>query len=105
MMSERELQREVLRLARFGGWVAFHAYDAKRVVAGWPDLVLIRPPEFVVVELKTERGRLTEDQAFLLAKFDACGIETHVWTPTNLPDARDRLRARAAQPQRSPRLP
>jgi hypothetical protein len=83
-VNEREWQREVVRLARYGGWLVFHVYEAKRVVAGWPDLQLLRPPEYMVAELKTDKGRLTLEQENVLWRFERCGIETHVWRPADV---------------------
>jgi hypothetical protein len=93
-MNEREWQRHVVQLARYGGWLVFHVYEAKRVVAGWPDLQLLRPPEYVVVELKTNKGRLTVEQESCLDRFQRCGIETHVWRPCDIDEVQGRLRAR-----------
>lgn len=93
-LTEKQWQADVVRIARFGGWVVFHVYEAKRVVAGWPDLQLLRPPEFVVVELKTEAGKLTEDQTAMLRRFDGCDIETYVWRPSDLAAVKLRLRPR-----------
>jgi VRR-NUC domain-containing protein len=90
-LTERQWQKEVVRLARYGGWLVFHVYEAKRVVAGWPDLQLLRPPEFVVVELKTADGKLTIDQEDILRRFRACNIETHVWRPSDIRAVRERL--------------
>ncbi len=82
-MTERQLQDAILDAARVLGWQhRYHTHDSRRSAPGFPDLVLLRPPQIVVAELKTERGRLTGDQIGWLAAFEAVpGIEVFVWRP------------------------
>lgn len=122
-MSEAELQKHVLGYARFYGWRAAHFHDSRREVvrrgqrqlvgdsdaAGFPDLVLIRPPELLFVELKSERGRPTDAQRAWLEDLDAVArrvtalvagsvidelelaVEVYLWRPSDLDAAHDRL--------------
>ena len=96
-VKEKDLQSELMALAKQFGWKACHFHDSRRMVTrggksfmvgdaaakGFPDLVLVRPPEFLVVELKTELGQTTPEQDEWLALFDACGLETMVIRPSN----------------------
>ena len=51
-------------------------------VAGFPDLILVRPPRLVVAELKSVRGPVTARQQLWLDDVAAVpGIEVHVWRP------------------------
>lgn len=61
------------------GWRVAGQYDAK----GWPDLVLVRPPRVVAIEVKAEGGTVTPEQARWLEDLKACGIETHVVMPSD----------------------
>jgi len=91
--SEREFQREVIKIAKSLGWYAYHAlpgqgrnkhltlFIGKR---GFPDLVLCRPPRLLFVELKSETGKLSNDQQEWLEALCACGVEVHVWRPSDL---------------------
>jgi hypothetical protein len=72
----------------------FHPYDSRRSTPGWPDLVLVRPPEIVIVELKTARGRLRPEQGDWLDALAGCGIETAVVRPADA----DALVARLVSP-------
>lgn len=95
---EAEWQSEVIRLATIGGWRHHHQFNARRSAKGWPDLTLVRPPELVIAELKTERGRVSEEQKVWLADLSACGVEVYVWRPRDLEEVSARLvkAARAA---------
>lgn len=77
--SERELMAAVIELARWRQWTTFHPFDSRRSHPGWPDLALWRGGEFLVVELKTDRGRVSAAQRTCLDGLAAAGIETHIW--------------------------
>lgn len=78
-LSEAAFQAQVLGLAAFYGWRAYHPPDNKpradargraarqRVEPGFPDLVMVRrdgrAAELIFAELKAERGRLGPGQA------------------------------------------
>lgn len=80
-MSEKALQEAVLHLARLQGWDAFHVYDSRRSVCGYPDCCLCRPPRLIYAELKVGRNQLTEAQRRWLGRLGAIpGIEVYVWT-------------------------
>ena len=80
-IKERDLQNQILKIAKLGGWDYYHTHDSRRSPAGWPDLVLCRPPEIIFAELKTQKGRLTAAQKHWLDMLLACGQETYVWRP------------------------
>jgi hypothetical protein len=54
--------------------------------------VFVRPPEIFYAELKTEKGRLTAHQRAWLKVLEECGQEVHVWRPSDLDDAHERLK-------------
>jgi hypothetical protein len=90
-VNEKEHQEQVLELALRYGWAHFHPFDMRRSDAGWPDLVLIRPPELLVVELKTDKGRMRPRQQIWLDELAACGVETAVWRPRDFEELHARL--------------
>lgn len=81
--SEAAWQAKVEGLARFYGWRIFHAPDnrpvrarsgrtyVQNVTPGFPDLVLLRPPELIFAELKTDKGRVKPEQEEWLADLRA----------------------------------
>ena len=89
-MSERELQKAVLELARRLGWREAHFTTARTNNGGYltpqqghpgfPDLVLCRPPRLVFAELKVGKNHLSGDQALWLNGLKACtGTEAYEW--------------------------
>lgn len=96
--TEREFQASVLTYARMMGWKAFHdnATNAPRRCSGcgstralprnapgMPDLILIRRPRIVWAELKSERGRLSDDQKAWIEELRASGQAVYVWRPSS----------------------
>ncbi len=61
-MTEKELQANVLELAKINSWLFFHAYDSRRSQPGFPDLVMLRYDRLIFVELKSAKGRLRPEQ-------------------------------------------
>lgn len=99
-LNETAFQGHVVGLAGFYGWRDYHTLDSRGSKRGFPDLVLVRPPELLFVELKTDTGRLSTEQedwmhdlravvdAIDAALFLVAGgiddpprIEAHVWRP------------------------
>ena len=62
MMTEKELQANVVELARLMGWRHYHTYDSRHSPEGFPDLILIRLGRLIFAELKSEHGRITQTQ-------------------------------------------
>ncbi len=98
-MSEADLQRSIVDLARTLGWTVLHIDDARREVvnaagqrrlvgdknaAGLPDLIMLRE-RIVWAELKRERGRLRPTQQHILADLRHAGAEVYLWKPSDWP--------------------
>lgn len=84
-MSEAELQRQVMDLARDLGYQqTHHVWDSRRDAAGWPDLVLLRPGAALFWELKTEKGRIRPPQRTCLDLLASAGCTTAVVRPSDL---------------------
>ena len=90
-----QLTRDIIREARRLGWLAHHSRPGLYAKggrwatqlsgdAGLPDLVLVRPPEVLFVEVKRQLGDdLSADQARWAAALTRCpGIEFHVVRPS-----------------------
>ena len=91
-IREKDWQATVVEYARMQGWQVHYTTQPQRSPSGWPDLVLIRPPELVIAELKTEFRHPTPEQQRTIDMLLACGIETHVWRPSQWPAVERRLR-------------
>jgi hypothetical protein len=97
VMPERVWQSEVVALSKAYGWLVYHALPAQNARGKWathqigdtgfPDLLLAHHERGTLfVELKTNKGRLTQQQELWLDTLHTAGQEVHVWRP------RDRAR-------------
>jgi len=93
-LTEKEFMGQIKLLAQYTNWIVYHTFDSRRSDKGFPDLVLLRPPELIVAELKTDRGKVTREQAVWIDSFSACGIESYVWRPAQFGQVLARLRRR-----------
>ncbi len=95
-MSEGELQRATLEVAKRLGWKVARlpmsnvrsdgtrlrlAHDSR----GFPDAILVRD-RTIFAEFKTEKGKLTEEQLAWQEALDESGEETYVWRPRHWHD-------------------
>lgn len=95
-MSEKELTRLVIQLARLLKWRSAHFRPAMLRSGKWvtpvqgdgkgfPDLVLVRPPRLLFVELKVGKNRMTPEQvAWMTDLAELPGVECYVWRPDDL---------------------
>lgn len=90
--DEREWRQYVVQVARTHGWSVYYHHDSKRTTPGWPDLALIRVPVFMLVELKSDHGKLSRAQQECIAMLQACGASVHVWRPCDEDHVRRVLR-------------
>ena len=79
-MSEKDLQRHVVALARVLGYLVFHPWDSRRSEWGFPDLTLARRGVVLFAELKSATGRLTPAQEAWAAELP----NWHLWRPDDL---------------------
>jgi hypothetical protein len=94
-ITEKAFQAQIVELAKLYGWLHYHVHNARNSPAGWPDLVLVRPPHALFVEVKTDTGRLTPAQRTWLDALQRCpGVEAHVWRPGDWDAIVKRLKVR-----------
>jgi len=117
---EYALQSQIAELAHLLGWetIAFRPALTKRgyrtpgtgsMARGWPDMTLVRARDrrLIFAELKSDVGRLSDDQKRVLdvlralegeylrdvpGGFDALQIEVHVWKPKDFDRIQETLR-------------
>ena len=99
-ISERDFQRMVIDLADLTGWVLqYHTYDSRRSNPGFPDLVLVRPPRILFIELKAQKGVITPAQKLWKEALDKCpGVESYIWRPTDGDEAQRTLQSKEKPP-------
>lgn len=104
---EAELQQQLIDpqkgLAPMLGWRVLHLRPARTkhgwrtpvegdLGKGWPDLVLVRRDRVIFAELKSDTGKLTEEQRDVLGALQSAGMEVYVWRPRNIMEIADTLR-------------
>ena len=83
---------DLVEKAGLTGWMAYHTYDSRRSTAGFPDLVLVKPPVVSCAELKTEKGAASKEQEKWLEQLGLCTErEVHLWRPSNWDEIEERL--------------
>jgi len=97
-ITERDWQNQVHRLAFSLGWKYYHAPDNRpvngriqKVVAGFPDLVMVKGERLIFAELKRELGIVAEAQTEWLAALEAAGAECYVWRPSQMREVLETL--------------
>ena len=86
--EEKALLKSIIEEAEWQGWRAYHATDSRlntiygETGEGFPDLVLIRPPDLLIVETKAESGQPEPAQLIWLGAFmQVTRIHVQVWRP------------------------
>ena len=96
-VTEKHFSQQVVDLAKMLGWRCYRTWLPIHSPAGFPDLVLVKPPRLVIAELKSEKGQTTPEQDEWLADLraamrrqDSCsspehvGFEVFLWRPADL---------------------
>jgi hypothetical protein len=100
ILSEAAFQAQVIDLAHTLGYRVSHFRAAMNAKGQWrtpvaadgkgfPDLVMVRAdtkrwaPRVIFAELKTDKGRLSSEQAAWLDALKSAGQETYLWRPRN----------------------
>jgi len=84
-MTEADFQNQILDLCKHVGLLAYHVYDSRRSVPGFPDLVIVGKRGVLYRELKTDKGRLSKEQDQWLEALHAAGADASVWRPRDWP--------------------
>lgn len=87
-LTEAGLQAGIIRAARQLGYLVYHTWTSLHSAKGFPDLVLvgvgIRKGRIIVLEVKGEKGRVSNEQReWLDALSDCQGIIVRVVRPSN----------------------
>jgi hypothetical protein len=95
MRETEEFQPIVVDLAHLYGWRAMHVrrsigkgsrWTTATSIKGWPDLFLYHPGKRrnYAVELKSETGELSPEQAIVLEELENSGVPADLWMPQDL---------------------
>jgi hypothetical protein len=81
-ITERDFLATVRGLAELLGWVCYHTWQSIHSPAGFPDLVLVKPPRVIFAELKAGNRQPTPAQERWLNLLRECtGVEAYLWRP------------------------
>jgi hypothetical protein len=84
-VSEKQLMEAIRHYAKLRGYLTYHTYDSRRSDPGFPDLICVRGEAAWALELKTEKGRVTEDQkAWIDALNDVEEVRALIVRPSQL---------------------
>ncbi len=87
-LTEKQFEGQVKHLARLFGWKYYHTWRSIHSPAGFPDVVMVRPPRLIFAELKSEKGELTNEQEEWATELQAIadhslGVMYFIWKPTD----------------------
>lgn len=60
--TESEWQSFVTDCLDLGGWRWHHETDSRKSKSGFPDLIAVKGNQMIVLELKTQKGRVRPEQ-------------------------------------------
>lgn len=83
-VTEKSFQAAVTQLLDLMGFAWYHTYNSRGSNRGWPDLAICGWRKFILRELKSDRGELTDDQVRWAKRLQDAGQDWAVWRPTDL---------------------
>ena len=96
VMTEKEWQAQVVKLAKDEGWLVYHTADSRCSYPGFPDLVMVRGPICLFLELKSMEGTvMAQQQEWIDALQKVRIVSADIARPHNWDDVRRALTARA----------
>lgn len=86
--TEKQLQDQILDMAKSLGWLAYHTHDSRRSQKGFPDLTLVHEKQrrLLFWELKSQKGRATPEQKVWMATLTAAGHVATIIRPSDWAD-------------------
>lgn len=90
--TEAQWQATVVDMARHYGWHVTHVREMRGNPHGLPDLLCFRGNDYLLLELKTERGRVSPVQDRWHQDAGQCGVTVHVLRPSDVERAEEMLR-------------
>ena len=81
-ITEKAWMAQIVQLAKLMGFSVYHPFLSIHSERGFPDLTLVRE-RLILVELKTEKGKLTLDQERWIEMLRKANVEIYVWRPSD----------------------
>jgi hypothetical protein len=81
-ITEKVFLSQVVQLARTLGYRTYHPWLSMHSERGWPDLAIVKPGRFILTELKTRTGKVSDkQQEWIDLLGTVSGIEVYLWRP------------------------
>jgi len=90
--SESQFERQVKQLAALFGYAYYHTWRSIHSPDGYPDCCLAKPGRLVFIELKSEKGKVSDKQQEWLDTLEAAGAEAYVFRPSQFDELVEILR-------------
>ncbi len=91
-MTEKQYMQQIADAAQKLGWRVYHTFLAVYSAQGFPDLVCVRGGRMLCLEVKRQKGKLTERQVDWLRELAKVpGVEALVVRPSDFDDLIDLL--------------
>ncbi len=85
-LTEAEFQQMITDRAKLFGWLVYHTHDSRRSAPGFPDLVMSRRGRVIFVEVKSQKGKVSDAQQCWLDSLSRNpNLEVYVWRPMHFP--------------------
>lgn len=91
--EEAKLLAVIVQAAELLNWLPYHTHNSQRSQPGFPDLFLLRADRIIWSELKSAKGRLTDEQKVWASALDfwmslnpMAHVEYHLWRPIDWED-------------------
>ena len=81
-LNEKQFMNEVFHVLSWYGWMAYHVREMRGNEAGLPDMLCWRGKRYLLLELKTARGREHWRQAEWRMKATTHDVPVHLITAT-----------------------
>lgn len=89
-LTEGDFQAQIIELAHILGWEVLHVrrsigkgqkWVTATSIVGWPDLFCYRRRQMFAAELKSAKGKVTDEQTHVLHGLGEAGLSVFVWRP------------------------
>ena len=85
-ITEKQFTQQVIQLLRLCGFnLVYHTWNSMHSERGFPDIfaLRVRDKRLLFAELKSEKGKLTYEQARWSEALKAMGCEIYEWRPSD----------------------
>jgi len=83
-ITERQFTQQVIQLLKLCGFdLVYHTFNSMHSVKGFPDVVdlWLSDTRLLFAELKSDNGKVTDEQVGWIMALREAGQEAHIWRP------------------------